>query len=261
MAAFPKGSTNMAIGGSGPVNKDIDHAQFHGVGVDAYHDYSTSGAQSERPEYMRTDSFNPTMKTDPVHGDESIGLGTSTFLEGAPASRAAIARREAEAEVAMQETGVPGGGLGRKKSLVQRIRGISNTRPERFQAGGRITSPEPNGLGRTTPTSPSGPPVSSAALALASGRARNGENNPFFQDYDKEYEQKGARIAERRGSRSRGMSSPKRLPDVPTLQRTTTSDSIQRDDSFKREEPAKVGGGFLNRVKSLRKPRERRDVS
>jgi hypothetical protein len=58
-----------------------------------------------------------------VHGDETEGLGTSTFLEGTPAARSAIVRRQVEQA---QETAE--GGLQRKKSLAQRIR--QRTRPD-----------------------------------------------------------------------------------------------------------------------------------
>ncbi|KKY16798.1 putative protein pal1 [Phaeomoniella chlamydospora] len=260
MAAFPKDSSNMAIGGSGPVNKDIDHAQFHGYGVEGYNDYSTSKQESnfEPPGRSRGDeraaAFIPTMKVEPVHGDESVGLGTSTFLEGAPASRAAIQRRESENDTVTPMGGVGGGGgLGRKKSLAQRIRGISNSRP----AGARITSPEPgNPLPRSsTPTSP---PLHTSA-SIGTGNAKVTESNPFFQDYDKEYEKKGAKIAmaESNGGPARGMTSPRR--DVPTLERTTTNDSMGGGEA------AKTGGGFLSRVKSLKGGRrtrpERRDAS
>ena len=255
----------MALGGAGPVNKDIDHAQFHGIGVDAYNDFSRTAAPSDldagRPRYeRRSQSFNPALVAEPVHGDESVGLGTSTFLEGAPASRAAIAKLEEENEAMMLATnGAPlagvGGGLGRKKSLAQRIRGISNSRPN----GARMTSPEPSSypLQRQRTMSPSTPPLaSSGSVAPSAGKAI--ETNPYFADHDKEYEKKGAKIAtaEAGDGRSRAPSSPKR-PGTG-LERTTTSDSIGGGESSKT-------AGFIQRVKSLkggpRKARpERREV-
>jgi Pal1 cell morphology protein len=56
-----------------------------------------------------------------VHGVETLGLGTSTFLEGAPAPRSAIQGSE-EAEE---------GGLSRKMSIVQKIKATrkGNTSP------------------------------------------------------------------------------------------------------------------------------------
>jgi hypothetical protein len=56
---------------------------------------------------------------EPVHGVESIGLGTSTFLEGAPAPKSAIDKAVMEDE--------DSGGLTRKKSIVQKITGRRGT--------------------------------------------------------------------------------------------------------------------------------------
>lgn len=134
MHAFPADSANNAIGGSGPLNKTIDINQFHGRGAEGFSDYG-SGMDNPtlRPPVNRSISFNPLERVEPVHGEESVGLGTSTFLEGAPASRIAIKRRESEADTPFQ-----GGGLARKKSLVQRIRGMSQSR--RVGEASRVTS-------------------------------------------------------------------------------------------------------------------------
>ncbi|KAK9390857.1 Pal1 cell morphology protein-domain-containing protein [Lipomyces mesembrius] len=84
--------------------------------------------------------FDPVLKADPVHGIISPGLGSSTFLEGAPASRAAIMQqrmREKDNEVNVIDFSRLGGGatleptgagLTRKKSIVQKIIGINNTK-------------------------------------------------------------------------------------------------------------------------------------
>jgi hypothetical protein len=180
---------------------------------------------------------------EPLHGEESMGLGTSTFLEGAPASRTAIQRRESDFGEVVNN---PGGGLGRKKSLAMKIRGISNNRPGGGSGGaGRTTSPE-FGEKAGTPTTP-----------LATTQSTQDSTNPFFKDYDREYEKKGAQItfAEEKTGRARAPSSPKRGLG---LERKTTSESTV-------EEP-KSGGGFLSRVKSLKGgPRrargEKRDAS
>lgn len=86
---------------------------------------------------IRSTSFDPRLKTEPVHGVESAGLGTSTFLEGAPAPKAAIER----AGLAEEEEN----GLVRKKSIVQKIRGRRGT-------GER--SPPPMGGPMLTPNTP-----------------------------------------------------------------------------------------------------------
>lgn len=241
MQAFPKDSVNMQLGGAGPLNSKLNLDQYHGTGQEAHVDYNEAAVMDEEVDYLRrpqpdrSASFNPTARTEPVHGYETAGLGTSTFLEGAPASRAAIQRRESEYEAAQQQ--VNANGLSRKKSLAQRIKGV---RPK-IGDSGRMTSPEPLG----TPTSP-----------LGTGRSDQNNVNPFFKDYDKDYEKKGAQIAfaeEQKPNRARTPSSPNRGMG---LERKLTSDSVGA-------EQGKSGGGFLSRVKSLkgpRRPRERRNT-
>jgi Pal1 cell morphology protein len=242
MQAFPKDSRNMAIGGSGPNNSNIDLNQFHGRGEEGYNDYSTSAVVDDYPDNIRrpnpgrSASFHPITRVEPLHGEESMGLGTSTFLEGAPASRTAIQRKESDYEDVVAN---PGAGLGRKKSLAMKIRGMSNNRV----ATGRTTSPESDKA--ATPTTP-----------LGTGQSVP-DTNPFFKDYDKEYEKKGAQIvfAEDKTGRARAPSSPRRGLG---LERKTTIESIG-------EEP-KSAGGFLSRVKSLKGGRrtvrgEKRDAS
>ncbi|ERF70563.1 hypothetical protein EPUS_07860 [Endocarpon pusillum Z07020] len=235
MQAFPKDSRNMAIGGSGPNNSNIDLAQFHGQGEEGYNDYSTSAVVDEygdgitRPDVAtRSASFHPITRVEPLHGEESMGLGTSTFLEGAPASKAALQRRESDYDEVQSGSGA---GLGRKKSLAMKIRGISNNRV--VTGGGRTTSPELGERRVRTPTSP-----------LRSSQSMQ-DNNPFFKDYDREYEKKGAQIvfAEEKAGRTRAPSSPKQRGSG--LERKTTSESVG-------EEPKAGGGGFLSRVRSLK---------
>ncbi|KAJ5668581.1 uncharacterized protein N7477_007151 [Penicillium maclennaniae] len=222
MQAFPKNSSNMALGGAGPNNSNIDLNLFHGRMEEGYNDFASSGVQRSG-----TVSFDPLQRVEPVHGAESHGLGTSTFLDGAPASRAAMARRQSENEQQLAQ----GGGLQRKKSLAQRLRGKSSAR---------------EGGGYSYPAAP-------AMGSSHSASSRGNEKNPFFQDYDEEWDKKGSRIQESRleseGGRMRSSSSPKQ----PTgLERKTTND---RYDDSKLSSP---GGGFLNRMKSLRKPRPER---
>ncbi|KAI9891368.1 MAG: hypothetical protein M1814_002881 [Vezdaea aestivalis] len=277
MQAFPKDSANNLIGGSGPVNKVFDSSQFMGQSKDgeAFTDYSRSGERQNgrnlptgRPSYERertsaAAAFNSTARVDPVHGDETLGLGTSTFLEGAPASRTAIQRRESESDV---RPGTAGGGLQRKKSLAQKIRGIGSGRPA-LNAGNRMVSPEPRAsdIGNAVT---GGPKAQSAG-----GQARLSQKdrgNPFFNEYDQAYDRKGASIAEAEQRtkvvagaevpqedkidvvrRARAPSSPKtRLGFGPILERRVTSgDTPTEDSAFK---PASSSGGFLSRVKSLK---------
>ncbi|KAK6382193.1 hypothetical protein LTS17_004080 [Exophiala oligosperma] len=232
MQAFPKDSVNMQLGGAGPLNKSLNLDQYNGTGQEAHVDYNEAAIQEEdadyfrRPQPERSAGFNPTARIEPVHGSESAGLGTSTFLEGAPASRAAIQRRESEFEAQQQ---AQANGLSRKKSLAQRIKSVRQPRPN-FGDGGRMASPEPAG----GPNSP-----------LGTAHSENNAN-PFFKDYDKEYEKKGAQIAfaeeQQKPSRTRAPSSPRRGLG---LERKLTGDSPSGEDN-------KTGGGFLSRVKSLK---------
>ena len=271
MHAFPKDSANNAIGGSGPVNKNIDIAQFHGQTPQGFTDYATSAVNpmAEPASYEsyagassplrqgrgvstgidRTSTFNTADSVAPVHGDETLGLGTSTFLEGAPAPRAAIQRRESESDAAGFGGGF-GGGIGRKRSLVQKIRGFN--RPG--TGDGRVASPEARYERTVSPTEHPGYPAS------AGGMNKIRETNPFFSDYDDGYEKKGARIQivedQNRGSaRARAPSDPRRLLGG-VLERRPTNDATGAGG----EDVRSGGGGFISRVKSLRGgKRERRE--
>ncbi|CAG8192986.1 unnamed protein product [Penicillium salamii] len=230
MQAFPKGSTNMALGGTGPNNSNIDLNLFHGRTEEGHNDFATAARRNADS----GNSFDPTARVDPVHGAQSMGLGTSTFLDGAPASRSAMARRQSENEGSL----APNGGLARKKSLAQRLRGRTTGGP------GRISSPE-----YSTPAPP-------AVGSSHSASSRNNERNPYFQDqdYDEEWDKKGSSIEARMegGGRLRSSSSPKQATG---LERKPTND---------RYEESKLnpgGGGFLNRMKSLRKPKPERRTS
>ncbi|KAI4200383.1 MAG: hypothetical protein LQ348_001759 [Seirophora lacunosa] len=263
MQAFAKDSINNTLGGSGPVNKDLDLNQFHGRGAEGFTDYSASatatfvvdpepyaGASAPlrrgagvRPGVDRTTSYNPTDRVEPVHGDESLGLGTSTFLNGAPAPRSAIQRRQSESE------GFGGaGGLGRKRSLAQKIRGISNANRNFDRAAGRVNSPNGTHERTITPTSP-------GEVQSGGGRAEVAEKTGFFNEYDDAYEKKGQKIqfaeeqnrVEGGGTRARAISSPKRGPMPGLLERRVTHDGAgaSTDPEAKRE-------GFLSRVRSLK---------
>jgi hypothetical protein len=109
--------------------------------------------------------------------------------------------------------------------------------------GGRMISPEPLG----TPISP-----------LGTGKAEVNGTNPFFKDYDQEYEKKGTQIAfaeeQQKTGRERAPSSPKRSLG---LERKMTAESTNG------EEVKSAVGGFLSRVKSMkggRRPRDRRNT-
>ncbi|KAG8534038.1 uncharacterized protein KY384_000881 [Bacidia gigantensis] len=272
MEAFAKDSANNALGGSGPVHKDINFDQFHGRTEQGFADYATSGSSNPAAQPVsfatyagahvtpgagahagvdRANGFNPVEVIPVVHGDESLGLGTSTFLEGTPAAKAAIQRHETDDRGA-------DGGLGRKRSLAQRIRGISNAKSKPYH--GRMTSPE----GR--------PHLTSGESQSAGGMPRINETKPFFEGYD---ERKGRSITiaedrNRRSSfeggaednitvgsrtgaaengRSRALSSPKRAAPPAQLERRVTDAA---NGNGKEETSGSGSGGFLSRVKSLK---------
>lgn len=216
----------MVMGGSGPVNKRMDYDKFHGYGQEAHIDFNEAAivegvSEPQAPTY----AYNPTAR-EAIHGDESVGLGTSTFLEGAPASRAAIQRRESEYET-QQLDDRPG--LSRKKSLAQKIRGV---RPR-----DRLASPGELG--------PASPPLTGQSDSAV---------NPFFRNYDqKEKDSTTIQFAENqpKPTRPRAPSSPKRNE----LERRNTTESGAED--------ANKPSGLLGRMKSLKASKRpvRRDTS
>lgn len=265
----------MMMGGSGPVNKILDYDRFHGRSEDAYNDWNGSSRTAEHAMTRKLpphpvvnnniERFDARTKVDPVHGQESAGLGTSTFMEGTPASRAALAqRREAEAENAA----VPAHGLQRKKSLAQKIRGMSRPRPGGPSGDRPVYSPtdfeNERALSPTTPT----------MTQSAGGRTKMNENNPFFSDYssaggaarpptgNKETTIKideasvtrtGNRV--RAGSESTQMASRSR--ESPTSGWRQHRSSGESSDGYGVGRPRKpssegIGGGFLNRVRSIK---------
>lgn len=229
MQAFPKDSLNNVLGGGGPVNRRPDHSAFLGNNdEEAFKDYSSGNGQFMKQKTV-TNVQSATTTLEPIHGEESLGLGTSTFLEGTPASRTAMQRRDSE-------SGPPGTGLGRKKSLAQKIRGINTTRRE-YGPGGRVTGPD--GIYSASALSPT---------TRTPGGSRLPDRALFSDKADGDESKKDvAHSGERKGSV--GPVSPDRL------ERRITSDGSP-DSAF----DAKPAAGFLSRVKSLkggsRKPRE-----
>lgn len=106
MHAFPEGSANNTMGGSGPVNKHLDLDRYHGRVPDGFDDFNSASAvapsiadasrlqrpsrQDRQPSGDRgwdgrqnVEMIDGRQKVEMVHGEQSMGLGTSTFLEGA----------------------------------------------------------------------------------------------------------------------------------------------------------------------------------
>lgn len=254
MQAFPKDSANNALGGSGPINKHIDLEQFHGRGSEGFTDYATSGAADSVKVRGGQGVYNPKGTLEPVHGEASVGLGTSTFLEGTPASRTDLQRRDSEvdANATSQQSN-----LQRKKSLAQRFRGISQPRRPfgdgPMTTGGRIITSPPGYRG-------TGDDAQRAGSLSAGGRTRMNEHNPFFEDYDDAYDRKGASIIkasttpsgeperpQTSGGRFRAPSSPRRPSN---LERKLTADGAAAEDT--KGGSGGGAGGLLNRMKSLK---------
>jgi hypothetical protein len=181
-------------------------------------------------------AFDPKKALNLVHGDETPGLGTSTFLDGTPASRAAVQKSVSESveDRPKSPNGMNnGGGLQRKKSLAQKIRSISQNRTVDGPIQSHRRPPPPPGR---SPTEPPYSPITSSGPSPSQGN-----NNPFFSDYDTAYDRKGETItvAERRAPGS---------PRKPSVGRAQPGDGRPVDNS-----------GLLGRVRSLSKSKRRNE--
>ncbi|KAF4457299.1 pal1 cell morphology protein [Fusarium austroafricanum] len=225
MQAFPKDSLNNSLGGAGPLNARADHSVLMGNATEeAFRDFSApSKARSKEPAI-----FDASGRDKIVHGDESVGLGTSTFLEGTPAARSAIQRHQAE-----QAQEITEGGLQRKKSLAQRIRHI-NKGPRDYNQSGRSNGE----YSRITPD------------AYPTAASTGSDNNPFFAEFGKGDEGFSARP--RDGSMASNSPGGRRPSAGAVLERRATTDAATTLD----DAPAKPSG-LMGRMKSLkgRKPR------
>jgi len=236
MQAFPKDSLNNIIGGSGPLNKKADHSTLMGQHDDeAFREWSSGAkerAEGEFPPRKKSEAtFDPLRRGSVIFGEETLGLGASTFLEGTPAARTAIQKREEEQK---QETLQDG--LGRKKSIAHRIRNI-NRGGRDFQNTGRLTNPEGAYMSRRSPSE-------GGNMTSSSMQPPGSERNPFFAEYDP------SKKGEENFSVRR--TDPKGSPTSPKggfgLERRATADGTSE------EQPK---GGLLGRMKSLSKSSRR----
>lgn len=143
--AFAKDSTAMTMA-AGPPSQPVYFGD-HVNNAESFADYGGAILKTGRPGVgNRTASFDPTATIDPIHGHESVGLGTTTFLEGAPAGRAAMLMRTtsdngARNEARPRATSEYSSGLGRKKSVLQKIRGAYKERAMETQDHAYASSP------------------------------------------------------------------------------------------------------------------------
>lgn len=217
----------MSLGGSGPLNKTADHSTFMGHhDEEAFRDWANSKKGRNGGSSTEVPIFDPIARGEIVHGDESVGLGTSTFLEGTPAARAAIAQ-QAQEEASQ--------GLQRKKSLAQRIRPFKGSRE--YSNPHRIRSPE-------------------GAHSAGSHTAGTGssEANPFFNEFSKGEESISIR---RDGALSpTSPPAPRRGSAGMPLERRVTTDATPTYDEAVAPKPT----GFIGRMKSLKGPRRPKNI-
>ncbi|KAK0628583.1 Pal1 cell morphology protein-domain-containing protein [Bombardia bombarda] len=237
MQAFPEDSLNNVLGGAGPLNTRPDHSALMGQhDEEAFKEWS-SGAKDREFQPTRKGEmpvFDPLSRGSVVYGDQSLGLGTSTFLEGTPAARAAIQKRE-------EERAENNDGLQRKKSLAQRIRNI-NRGPREFQPSGRITTPDAPYYSRRTPSD-------GGNMTSASMQPSISEQNPFFSEF--EPSKKGEEnISVRKMDGNGGKTSPTSPRGGYSLERRSTTDANMNGDDQK-------PSGILGRMKSLKGGRRR----
>ena len=240
MEAFPEDSANNTIGGSGPIKSKMDVDLYNGYTVEAHNDFSATGADPRKNE----DPFWDAKARDVVHGQQTPGLGTSTHLDGTPASSAAIReRRESEAENRPQNTS----GLQRKKSIAQKLRGIGNR-----DSGSRTSSGEyPRGSTSSGSRHVGGVP---------------GGRSPFFQEEEEDNELERIRAAKaRQAQRAEGLRPPtlgiSRSRSVSTPKAFDMGNrSNERSKTLEDGKPS-TGGGLISRMKSLRKPKPERRMS
>jgi len=234
MQAFPKDSLNNVIGGSGPVNARPDHATFMGHADDeAFKEYASNPKPDKAGSANAMGVFDPLSRGSVLHGDETLGLGTSTFLEGTPAARTAVQRREAERAADWAD-----GGIQRKKSLAQRIRSI-NRNPRDFQPSGRMTNPEGVYPRRSPPADMPTPSATSSSM-----QPPTSERNPFFAEFEGA---KGPETISVRRTDSADVRSPASPPTAGLERRPTADATAPQDDG-----QTKQSSGLMARVKSLK---------
>lgn len=232
MQAFPEGSLNNTLGGAGPLNSQSDHSAFMGnKEPEAFTDYGTN---SDRPTRRKeVPIFDPRSRGSVIYGDDSLGLGPSTFLEGTPASRTAIQQNEIDTQQQAQEIAMK-----RQKSVAHRAKRFVYGEGGRELRAGPMTNPEGIYTRQRSPTD--------AMPTAHSTTNASGEKNPFFAEFDRSNEEQ-ITVRKRADSRTKSPTSPKHSLG---LERRSTSDASPESNVLK--------GGLLARVKSLKGSKRQR---
>lgn len=123
VAAFPIDGANNSLSGVDPTRDKYatENTIMGRANEEAYLDYSKPVIGRKTKGSETIGAFDPRVNESPVHGDVTWGLGSTTFLDGTPAPRSAI-KQSGEESYTVQGGG-RSTGLGRKKSLVQKLRG------------------------------------------------------------------------------------------------------------------------------------------
>ncbi|RCK64446.1 hypothetical protein Cantr_00183 [Candida viswanathii] len=120
--AFPIDGPNNSISGAAA---GVDHFNM------VFGNYDNESDVASKQTVM---NFDSNTKGPTVHGPTTAGLGTTTFVDGAPAPKALENSNSVNSS----------NGLGRKKSLVQRLRNNSDSNSRRSSSDAlRVASPEP----------------------------------------------------------------------------------------------------------------------
>ncbi|ODQ50886.1 Pal1-domain-containing protein [Saitoella complicata NRRL Y-17804] len=249
--AFPENSTSNSLNfRDAPQTVSATEAfmgkHHHG---EAYNDFSSSARLTQpltsklRPTLgTRGQSFDPTAQVEPVYGETTEGLGPTTFLEGTPAPRTEAHRKYSDEGGAasnflrprsVSSNNALGGntsGLGRKKSVIQRLRGLNARMREEYEAQTSPAILSPGG-GITSPTG------SSASIRE--------EPNVFSQQFESDPARKETSI------QFDNRPSPTSLPSSPAGERAGQGDYFAGQGVKEK----KGGGGLLSRVKSISKKR------
>lgn len=220
------------------------------------------------------DPKKPDMDT---HGQETEGLGASTFLEGAPAPRSALQRRESERrrdqekEAAALSVPTGGAGIQRKKSVVDRIRGLSRPQPSEKRTtearpavdsyygadnftGGDARYMFENGQAMASYDQIMAPRAPSYVQS-AGGRSRMNNMTPFFEEEEPMPEQPKAKAVD---ADQAAFSAVKRTRTASSPPRGSAARTSNEENCTPEKEGKSIGGSLMTRVKSLKGGRRAR---